>query len=33
MGEMVVIGVYVDDIVVACSKSNEQLKQIKGDIC
>ena len=27
-GVMVVIGVYVDDIVVAC-KSDEQLKQIK----
>lgn len=32
VGEMAVIGVYVDDIVVAC-KSDEQLKQIKGDIC
>jgi len=32
VGEMAVIGVYVDDIMVAC-KSDKQLKQIKGDIC
>ena len=29
---MAVIGVYMDDIVVAC-KSDEQLKQIKEDLC
>ena len=30
--EMAVIGVYVDDIVIAC-KSDERLEQIKQDIC
>ena len=32
LGEMTVVGVYVDDIVVAC-KSDERLKQIKSCLC
>ena len=32
LGEMAVIGVYVDDFVVACM-SDERLKQIKKDLC
>ncbi len=32
LGEMAVVGVYVDDIVVVC-KSDERLKQIKSCLC
>ena len=32
LGQMAVIGLYVDDIVVAC-KSDERFKQIKRDLC